>query len=226
MDNARRDLDDEPHRRVRRRAVARRCVCWRRAHFLVPAKRARSRITIPEFGNRQEAAREVSLGPPAAGAMKSRAAGSRAEYLRRAAALRFELLFAPQASLRGYGGHGTLSLSAARSASLQARSRVANRARYSRGRPPRSRTSTSSSGSERPLPMLMSPPRRLAPPRQSPDRPLRQFARIAAARLRRSAISRSVRRPSWLTTPVPMPTCGLARPACVDTSVAPLSMFR
>src|SRR5260370_21099438 len=78
-DDGGRDLDDEPHRRVRRRAVARRCFGWGRAPFLAPAKRARLGIAVSLVGDRQRAARNGALGPPAAGAMERRTACSRAE---------------------------------------------------------------------------------------------------------------------------------------------------
>ncbi len=92
-----------------------------------------------------------------------------------------------------------------------------------------SRASASSSGSERHLPVLMSPPRWLAQPRSSggwPRPAAHQFGAHCSRPPRRSAISRSVRQPSRLTAPAPMPAPGPARSAYVDTSVAPLSMFR
>ncbi len=78
-DDGGRDLDNKSHRRVRRRALARTCIGSGRAPFLAPAKRARLGIAVSQVGDRQRAARNGALGPPAAGAMEHRTAGSRAE---------------------------------------------------------------------------------------------------------------------------------------------------
>src|SRR6266851_1452431 len=120
-DDGGRDLDDEPHRRVRRRAVARPCIGWGRAAFLAPAKRARLGIAVSQVGDRQRAARNGALGPTAAGAVEGGAACGLAKDLRRAAPPTLEWLSTPQASRRGRGRHGALNFGSAAAISSPAR---------------------------------------------------------------------------------------------------------